>query len=450
MKKNPAIKSFMSATVVLVIMLVITGLLTYLIPNGTFNPTDLTFSENPTRGISFIAWIGSPILVLFSDSGTLVVAIIVFLLIIGGAINLLKASGLIESIILGIVNKFVDQPMRLMSLLVFAFMALGAFIGVFEEIVPLVPMVMLLSRRMGWDDLTGLSISVLATGLGFAAAVTNPFTIGVAQELAGVPIFSGALLRIFVFISVYGITVWYLKRHIARTQSTPEKHEIVKTFDIPQIAYTSFFVLMGIMFILVALTPFVEILRDLTLPLIGIVFLTAGITVGLITSKSGKWTAKQFFLGARDMAPAILLILLASGIKQVMLEGQILDTFLFFIAQRIGDISPILALYSVFFTVLILNFFIGSGSAKAFILMPILMPIMDLLGVSRQLGILAFQFGDGFSNVMYPTNAVLLIALGLAHVSYVKWLKFILPLQVLLVVLSFGWIAVAYLLGYGL
>lgn len=450
MKKNPVLKSFMSAAIILCIMLVLTGLLTFLIPNGTFDPADVSFTENPTRGISLIHWIGAPVLVLFSDSGGLILAIIIFLLIIGGAINLLKASGLIESLILKIVSKFVDQPMRLMALLVFAFMALGAFVGVFEEVVPLVPMVMLLSKQMGWDDLTGLGISLLATGLGFAAAVTNPFTIGVAQELAGVPIFSGALLRVLVFVSVYGLTIWFIRRHILRTQGTPGNHENVSVYEIPQSAFTAFFALMAILFVLISLTPFVAILRDLTLPLIGLVFLIAGVTVGRITSGNYKWTTRQFLIGARDMAPAILLILLASGIKHVMLEGQILDTFLYFIAQRIGDVSPVMALYAVFFTVLILNFFIGSGSAKAFILMPILMPIMDMLGVGRQLGILAFQFGDGFSNVMYPTNAVLLIALGLAKVSYVKWLKFIVPLQILLVLLSFGWIAVAYLLGYGL
>ena len=108
------------------------------------------------------------------------------------------------------------------------------------------------------------------------------------------------------------------------------------------------------------------------------------------------------------------------------------------------------ALFIVFAVVMALNFFIGSGSAKAFILMPILMPLMDLLGIGRQLGILAFQFGDGFSNVLYPTNAVLLISLGLVHVSYGKWLKFILPLQGILVLLTLFWLTVGYALGYGL
>ncbi len=201
---------------------------------------------------------------------------------------------------------------------------------------------------------------------------------------------------------------------------------------------------------LVGATPFVEALRDYTLPLIGVIFLMAGIGVGLISNWKPTRVAKQFFIGAKDMSPAIILILLATGIKHVMIEGHILDTILYQISQNISHTSPLIAVFIVFIIVMIMNFFIGSGSAKAFILMPILVPIMDLFGIGRQLGILAFQFGDGFSNVFYPTNAVLLISLGLVQVGYGKWIKFILPLQGILMLLSLFWLAVAFTIGYGL
>ena len=448
--KNPAIKTFLSATIILIIMLIITGLLTYIIPNGDFNTETMTYTEREEQGIPIMTWIGAPILVLFSESGPLVIAIILFLLIIGGAIHLLKATGLIEGVILAIVKKFSDNEFALLSVLTFVFMALGAFIGVFEEVVPLVPLMIILARRMGWDDLTGLGVSVLATGLGFAAAVTNPFTIGVAQELAGIPVFSGALLRILVFISVYVLLVAFLYKRTKKHRVERVEIEIEKTQNVPKKAYTFFISLMLIMFLLVGATPFVEAIRDVTLPIIGLIFLIAGIGVGVIVNGKASWVMKQFVIGARDMSPAILLILLATGIKHVMIEGHILDTILYQISENISDTSPLLAIFTVFGVVMMLNFFIGSGSAKAFILMPILMPIMDILGVSRQLGILAFQFGDGFSNVLYPTNAVLLISLGLVQVSYGKWLKFILPLQVILALLALFWLTVAYLMGYGL
>lgn len=453
---NPALKTFLSAIIILAVMLVITGILTYVIPNGDFNSETMTFTEREQQGIPIATWIGAPILVLFSDSGALVIAIIIFLLIIGGAIHLLKETGLIEGVILAIVNKFSNNAFALLSVLTFVFMSLGAFIGVFEEVVPLVPLIILLARRMGWDDLTGLGVSVLATGLGFAAAVTNPFTIGVAQGLADVPIFSGAVLRIFVFISVYVILVVFLNHRVKR--QTQETNIIGKSDgpspfainSVPKSAYTFFVSLMVMMFILVAATPFVAVLRDLTLPIIGLIFLVAGFGVGLIVKGKWHWVLKQFAIGAKEMSPAIILILLATGIKHVMMEGHILDTILYEIYQNLDQASPMLALFIVFGVVMALNFFIGSGSAKAFILMPILMPLMDLLGIGRQLGILAFQFGDGFSNVLYPTNAVLLISLGLVHVSYGKWLKFILPLQGILVLLTLFWLTVGYALGYGL
>ncbi len=449
-QNNPAVKTFLSAAIVLIIMLFLTGLLTYLIPNGDFNAETMTFTEREEQGIPILTWIGAPILVLFSESGVLVIAIILFLLIIGGSIHLLKETGLIEGIILAIVKKFKDNEFALLCMLVFVFMALGAFIGVFEEVVPLVPLIIILARRMGWDELTGLGVSVLATGLGFAAAVTNPFTIGVAQGLADVPIFSGALLRLLVFISVYVILVAFLFRRTKKHRIDCVENELTDNYDVSKKAYGFFIVLMLIMFMLVGATPFVEALRDYTLPLIGVIFLMAGIGVGLISNWKPTRVAKQFFIGAKDMSPAIILILLATGIKHVMIEGHILDTILYQISQNISHTSPLIAVFIVFIIVMIMNFFIGSGSAKAFILMPILVPIMDLFGIGRQLGILAFQFGDGFSNVFYPTNAVLLISLGLVQVGYGKWIKFILPLQGILMLLSLFWLAVAFTIGYGL
>ncbi|MEL7648912.1 MAG: Na+/H+ antiporter NhaC family protein [Sedimentibacter sp.] len=449
-QKNPAVNTFLTAAIVLIVMLFLTGLLTYLIPNGDFNAETMTFTIREEQGIPIHTWIGAPILVLFSESGALVIAIILFLLIIGGSIHLLKETGLIEGIILAIVKKFKDNEFVLLCMLVFVFMALGAFIGVFEEVVPLVPLIIILARRMGWDELTGLGVSVLATGLGFAAAVTNPFTIGVAQGLADVPIFSGALLRLLVFISVYAILVAFLFSRTKKHRIDCVENELTSKQDVSKKAYGFFIVLMLIMFMLVGATPFVEALRDYTLPLIGVIFLVAGIGVGLISNWKPTRVAKQFFIGAKDMSPAIILILLATGIKHVMIEGHILDTILYQISQNISHTSPLTAVLIVFIIVMIMNFFIGSGSAKAFILMPILVPIMDLLGIGRQLGILAFQFGDGFSNVLYPTNAVLLISLGLVQVGYGKWIKFILPLQGILMLLSIFWLTVAFTIGYGL
>jgi len=449
------VKIFMSAIVILVLMWMVTGILTYVIPSGTY---DGTWHSSGLQGIPFLKWLGAPIFVLFSESGGLVLAIIIFILVIGGAIALLEETGLVEGIILKIASRFKDNAWQLMAILILFFMSLGAFVGVFEEVVPLAPLVMLLSRKMGWDDLTGLAITVLACGVGFAAAVTNPFTIGVAQQLAGLPIFSGALYRAVIFIATYGILFFYIKHHAVKHSQTvapldletETEMALTKENALPASAYTFFVGMMLVMLTYVLISPFVAWMRDLSLIVIMLCFLIAAIGVGHMVYGNIKLVGKKFFKGAVNMSPAIILILLATSIKYVMIEGQILDTILYAMTKAMVGINPILAIVGAFFIVMVLNFFIGSGSAKAFILMPILMPLMDYMGMGRQLGILAFQFGDGFSNILYPTNAVLLIALGLTKMSYSKWLKFVLPLQLMLFIMAVAWLALGYFIGYGM
>lgn len=436
MNESPSQKgavAFLSALIVLIIMFFFTGLLLYLVPGAS----------------SSWPWLLSPILVLGSDSGILIIAIIAFLMLISGALAVLKKVGLLEYVIGRIVGRYHNRSFLLLAVLSFLFMSLGAFIGIFEEVVPLVPLVIMLSRGMGWDDLTGLAITVLACGLGFAAAVANPFTIGIAQELAGLPMFSGAPLRIAVFVSVYLVFMIFIGHYVKKVGKGA-------TASLPQVDHSTvnkkvllfFVVMMGLMVAFIGLSPFFSTLRDLSLPLIALIFLVTGVGSGLLSGSTIGQVIKYYIKGALEMVPAIALILLAAGIKHLMVMGGLLDLLLVGLQEGIGTFTPWGALLITFAFVMLLNFFIGSGSAKAFILMPILVPTMDYLGLSRQIGILAFQFGDGFSNVLYPTNAVLLIALGLTGISYGKWLRFILPLQVVLILLSIIWLGIAYYIGY--
>lgn len=436
MKQQSALKSFMSALIVLVVLFFFTGFLLYSIPGAN----------------SHWMWVLSPLLVLASDSGAMIIAISLFLLLIGGAVHVLKETGLIETIIQATVKRYQGKSFTLMAVLVCVFMSMGAFIGVFEEVIPLVPMMIILSRRMGWDDLTGLGISVLACGLGFAAAVTNPFTIGVAQELSNIPIFSGALLRMGVFLTTYVSLLaflWWPHRHKTAAIDMEEALVTDDTIMVSKKAKLFFILMMGLMAGFLAVSPFISVFRDVSLPFIALVFVITAVGVGLYNGSKRKWIGRTFLKGAADMSPAILLILLATGIKHIMVEGGLLTLLLETLTSTMLDLGELKSLYMIFLTVLVLNFFIGSGSAKAFLVMPVVIPIVDMLGVSRQLGVLAFQFGDGFSNVLYPTNAVLLIALGISGVSYGKWLKFVFPIQLVLMVLSLLWIFVAFKIGYG-
>jgi uncharacterized ion transporter superfamily protein YfcC len=203
--------------------------------------------------------------------------------------------------------------------------------------------------------------------------------------------------------------------------------------------------MMSIIFLTILLVPFVDFVASYNLVIIGLLFLIAGLGTGLITL--GKSTFKVFLEGIVGILPGVILILLATGVKHIIETGYIMDTILYRMSENIGS-SSYVSLLMVYLFVFIMNFFIGSGSAKAFIIIPIIAPLMDLIGVSRQLSILAFQFGDGFSNILFPTNAVLLIGLGIANVSYVKWLKYVFKIQLIIGLVSVLALYIGLLIGY--
>jgi len=449
-------RSFFSAIVILFILLMMAGLLTTVLPTGSYEYRDIdgimqivpdSFQYIEAEDLSILDWIKAPISVLFTDGNSVIIAIILFLMIIGGSIHIMNEVHVLDSLIAKIVKKFKNRNDLLIAIIALVFMSLGAFVGIFEEVVPLVPMMIVLSRAIGYDDMMGLGMSVLAIGLGFAACISNPFTIGVAQEVSGLPMFSGAFYRMFIFIVTYSILIFFL-RHYGKKVYKPVMNEVMFDDVISKSALNFLVAVITILFLLIALTPFVPSVASLNLPIIAILFLIAGIGCGMLSKLSLKSTIRLFLKGSLNMLPAVVLILMATGIKHIIQSGHVMDTILYEVSGWIINKPKFIAVIVIYILVLVMNFFIGSGSAKAFIIMPIVAPLMDLLGMSRQLSVLAFQLGDGFSNILYPTNAVLLISLGLASVSYGKWFKWIIKLQLFLVVLSIGFLGVGLLINY--
>lgn len=455
-------KTFVSAIIILILLLIGSGILTQTIPTGSYErvmvegqleivPDSFVYTSGDKLPI--IKWITAPIDVLTAGDGVIIIMIILFLLIIGGAIHILNEANVLKTIIASVVQRFNSKRYWLMAVIIFIFMSLGAFIGIFEEIIPLVPLIIALSLELGWDKMTGLGMSLLATGFGFSAAVSNPFTIGVAQKIAGLEMFSGAPYRIIIFIITYLVLVCFLVRY-AKGIDREKGHEINTTSFDSDINKSSpgavkwFVSLTLIMVALILLSPLVPIISQLNLPIIGIVFLMSGIGSGLLSGFSLKKVMASFGKGALSMTPGIVLILLATGVKHIIQSGGIMDTILYFASGKVLTSAPFTAVIIVYILVFILNFFIGSGSAKAFLVIPIIVPLMDMMGISRQMAILAFQFGDGFSNILYPTNAVLLIAIGLAGVSYIDWLKWVFKIQLIMGVVSLALLWIGLSIGY--
>ncbi len=442
-------KSFIIALVVIFALMLLAYGLTMLIPGGEYPRVEdengnIVIDPNGEfvsveGGIPFWKWLLSPILVLGANGNAALIAVIAFLLVIGGAFNALDKCGLMKYMLARIANKFGAVRYRLMAIITLFFMALGAMVGSFEECVPLVPIIVALSVKLGWDIFTGLGMSMLAVASGFASGVCNPFTVGVAQQLAGLPMFSGIWLRLVAFALIYALLLGFLYLYARKIEKPIDTAEGTLDFtpdrsmDRALVAFAS---ILGVGILLVLASAFIPLLQDITMIIVAVMFLAAGITATLLSGMKGRALGSSFLSGVLSILPAVLMILMASSIKYTLEQARVLDTILHGATELAGGMPKWGILLFIYLIVLVMNFFIPSGSAKAFMLIPIIVPMAAMFGISAQLCVLVFAFGDGFSNVFYPTNPALLISLGLANTGYLDWAKWSWKFQALNLLLT--------------
>lgn len=470
-------KAFIQSLVILFIFMMAAGILTRIIPAGAYARTETSGRQViDSQSFQFTArpdypiwrWFTAPFEVLAGSDGLTVIVIILFLLMVGVSFAVLDKTGILKTVLGRLVKKFGGHKYLLLLIITLFFMAIGAFFGIFEEVVPLVPIMIALSYSLGWDTLVGLGMSILATNMGFSAAVTNPFTIGVAQSIASLPLFSGASFRILIFIAIYIVVASFLVLYARKIDKNPEASEVYKEDQAnrakyanlnldedsetqlklrPSLIWLAVFLVL-IIAVLVS-SSFVSAISDYSLPIVGILFLFAGIGAGILSGVGQKKVFQSIGEGFTGIVPAVPLILMAASIKFIVVQGGIMDTILHSAVSSISHASPFAATLIIYLLALLIEFFVASGSAKAFLLMPILIPLADLIGVTHQTAVTAYCFGDGFSNMAYPTNPVLLICLGLATISYPRWIKWTAKLWfwVLLVTVAFLGIAVAIHFG---
>lgn len=459
---NISVKSFLTAIIVILVLMVGTYALTFLIPAGEYARTldaagnsvihaagDFSYVEG---GLPFWKWLLSPLLVLAADGGGMVLAIIVFLLVIGGVFNSLEVCGLMRYMLDKIVYHFGKARYRLLAVITFFFMAMGAFIGSFEECVPLVPIVVALAVKLGWDTMTGMGMSLLAVGCGFASGVCNPFTVGIAQSLAGLPMFSGIWLRAVAFLLIYILLFLFLRAHTRKVEAksgwAAAGERAYQQDDKLDRGLVCFAGMLGLGILVVLSSGFITALQDYTMIIVAVMFLVAGIGAVLLSGMKGRELGRSFGKGITGMIPAVLLILMASSIKYTLTEGKILDTLLHWAVSLAEGMPKGFIILFIYLIVLGMNFFISSGSAKAFLLIPLIVPMAQIFDIPAQLCVMAFAFGDGFSNVFYPTNAALLISLGLADVNYGDWVRFSWKFQALNLLLTGAILLLGLAIGY--
>ncbi len=470
-------KAFIQSTLILLALMLAAGLLTWLVPPGRYlrvaqgerqviDPQSFQYVARPNYPPW--RWLTAPVEVLWGPDAVTLITIIAFILMVGGAFAVLDKSGILRAAIARLVKAFGPRKYLLLLALSFFFMLLGAFFGIFEEVVPLVPLMMALAYFLGWDSLTGLGMSILATNLGFSAAITNPFTISVAQKLAGLPLFSGAWLRVIIFLVVYAIFAVFIVRYARRIERAPQASPVYAEDQAGRAKYQAsslealegaaaglgravgwFGVFVALVVLTLVSSPFVPALSSLSLPLVGLLFFVGGLGAGWLSGLRGRKLLGALGEGVSGIAPGIVLILMAASVKLIVVNGGILDTLLHGAAAVFGGANPFAAAVLVYGLALGIEFFISSGSAKAFLLMPILLPLADLVGVTRQVTVLAYCFGDGFANLAYPTSPVLLICLGLTVVSYPKWLRWSLKLWFWIVLVTLAFLALGVAIRFG-
>lgn len=457
---NISARSFLAAIIIIFLLMAATYALTFLVPGGeyarTVDEAGHTIIDTETGfksvegGLPFWKWLLSPFLVLGAEGSGALIAVIAFLLVIGGVFNALHECGLMGYMLRKLVHRFGGVRYKLMAVLILFFMAMGSLVGSFEEVVPLVPIVTSLAVGLGWDVLTGVGMSLLAAGCGFAAGVANPFTIGVAQTLAGLPMFSGMWMRLVSFVCIYLLLLCFVRFHAKRL---PQKgsgaglgdHVPDKRMDRGLLLFGC---ILGAGIAVVLSSGFIPALRDYTMIVVAVMFLVAGVSATLAAGMGVKGLGKSFLSGLIAIAPSVLMILMAASIRYTLVEGKILDSLLHWAVTAAGGMSRAALVLFIYGICLVLNFFIPSGSAKAFLLIPLIVPLASLFGVSSQICILAFAFGDGFSNVFYPTNPCLLISLGLVDSSYGQWARYSVKFQLMNLILTAGLLLFGLAVGY--
>ena len=452
-----SLKSFISVVIILLTIIAISGILTLIIPQGQFMRDDNgqiiagTYTKGNVKGIAFWRIITAPFRVFFVDGSLTIILICLFLLIMSGVFNLLDKTDGIKVIMNRMVAKFSNKKKLVICICVLFFMMFGSFFGLFEELVTLLPFIIVFMLSLGFDTMTGLGVCLMSACFGFSAAITNPFSIGIASSFAGISVLKGVWLRIIFFIIIYAIVCGFLLLYIKKITKNPQlslsyesdnkKRESLefsvnkntekenKIFKV----YLAFFIIQIIVLITTAL---IRPISGFAVPILAVSFLLGGIICGLIVSDEKKKVFVHIGKGALSMMPAILLIALASSVNLIMQESCILDTIMNGIISFLQGKNKFITILFVYALILILQIFIGSASAKIFLVMPILLPICSVVGISPSLLILAYCMADGFSDIFIPTNPVLLISLSMSNISYGKWVKWTWKIQLIVLIVS--------------
>ena len=383
--------------------------------------------------------------------------IIIFILMVGGAFWILNNSHAID---VG-VKSFLRRIRRLsrfkliqklgveniiITLVLIMFSLFGAIFGMSEETIAFVVVFIPLAIQMGYDSIVGVCMCYVAAHVGFAGAMLNPFTIGIAQGIADLPLFSGLEYRVFCWVVLTVVGIAFVLWYAHRVKVKPERSPVHKLDDywrqrVESTQQSSLTIRQGIILVILLLTIVALVVGVLEfgwyIAEISALFLAMGIFSGIVDKQGADDIAKLFLAGCKDILSAALVVGLASGIIFILKDGHIIDTILYGLTRSLSQLGEVASLGVMYVFQTLLNIVMPSGSAKAALTMPIMAQFADLMDISRQTTVLAFQFGDGFTNMLTPTSGVLIGVLGIARIPYGTWLKWVWKFILALILLGF-------------
>lgn len=384
--------------------------------------------------------------------------IIFFVLMIGGSFGILQGTGAIEAGIGEVVKSTKGKEKIVIPLIMFIFSLAGAILGSAEEMLPFYPIVIALAIALGFDTITGTAMVLLGAGAGFAGAFLNPFTVGIAQGIAGLPLFSGIGFRLVGYFAVLGSGIIYVYRYANKIQKNPELSPTYEddknskhNYDLDEIPeFTGKHKAVLAVFVIgLAILAYGVVQLGFYITELSAMFLIIGIASGIVAKMGINEIATEFVNGAKELVYGALVIGLATSIMVVMQEGNIMDTIIYALASAVKGLPPALSAVGMFVVQSFINLIVPSGSGQAAVSMPIMAPMADVVGITRQTSVLAFQFGDGFSNVISPTSGYFMAAIAIGGIKWEKWAKWMLPLFLIWSAIGASLVFISVLINYG-
>ena len=451
--------------VILFFLVAVAAVLTWIIPAGEFDyeavdvngtvrnlvvPGSFHYVEdaNPASVLDFFSSFHRGLI-----SGADVMMLI---FIVNGAFSMVIKTGSFNAMMGALLRKFDGREKILVPIFYLFFAICASLFGMWNDFNGLIPIMVGMGIALGYDAMFGFAIVLLGIGVGFAAALMNPYTIVVAQSIAGIPIYSGMGVRVAIFVVFSAVSLWWIFRYGKKIKADPSKslmsgEESLFSFEKEELKKLP----MGKK----EIATFVVILACLVWIFYGFlkqgwgnteltgVFLLMGVVVAAIFRWSPDKIAKEFIAGCKDIVFGAMIVGVAKAVLIIMQDGKIVDTIIYFLSSLLEGMPPIISAVGMLIMQTLINFVIPSGSGQAATIIPLVAPLGDLMGLSREVTVLAFQFGDGFSNLLWPTCNIA-IGCGIAGVPLNKWWKFFLPLYGIFFLIQIIFVCGAVILGF--